>query len=150
MLFKRFLQCALSVVFLLCCYCGAEDVPQMLQNLRGRLLSKHWETTHRFLSCDTITEEGNKPLGKNCIAGLVSWICKDESTFLSLPEAAVFCSLRRPLLRGTWWQLSVDNCLPLANCCCERLPHLYSRMDVVQVSGFSQEAEPWYVAPGCC
>lgn len=69
----------------------------------------------------------------------------------SVPEAAVFCSLWRPLLRGTWWQLSVDNCLPWVNCCCEKLPHLYSRMDVVQVcAGFSQEAELWYVAPGCC
>lgn len=81
MLFKRFLQCAFSVALLLCCYCGAEDVPQMLQNLRGRLLSKHWETTHDSYLV-TLSQEGNKPLGKNCTAGLVSRVCKDESTFL--------------------------------------------------------------------
>ena len=63
-----FPEWAVSVSVLLC-YCRAEDVPRVLQNLGGRLLSKRWETTHTDSYLVTLSQDGNKPLGENCVAG---------------------------------------------------------------------------------
>lgn len=97
--------------------CAAEYFRISVEDCWARARKPH---THTDSYLVTLWQEGTKPLGKNCVAGLVSQVFKDEHDVLSVKSFLYLWFVEA--LSGTWWQLlSVDNWLPWVNFCYEWL-----------------------------